>query len=219
MKKISDETAVGIKVILADDHNLFIEGLKTMLLQMKGIEVVTEAKDGEELIRKLRLYHTDLVICDIQMPKLSGIEAVRIIRKEFPEIKVLMLSMQAEMSYVKTLFELGVHGYLLKNADRQEFESAIRKIVQGSTYFSSDLMSVMMSNPFDPSKQEQEVPLTRREKEILSLIVQEFNNAAIAEKLFISLETVNSHRKNLLRKLNVKNTAGLVKYALSVGLE
>ena len=215
---IEEEKIIRTKIILADDHNLFIEGLKIMLSQMPGLEVVTEAKDGDELLLKLQLYHAHLVICDIQMPKVSGIEAVRQIRKEYPEIKILMLSMQAEMSYIKTLFEIGVHGYLLKNASREEFETAIRKILQGGNYFSSDLLSIMMSYPQGKSNLESEIVLTKREKEILSLIVQEHSNVIIAEKLFISLETVNSHRKNLLRKLNVKNTAGLVKYALVAGL-
>ncbi len=212
------ENTQKIKIILADDHKLFIEGLKTMISQMPDFEVVAEAKDGEELIRKLRLYYVDLVISDIHMPKLNGIDAVKQIRMLFPNIKILMISMQEELSYVKALFDLGVNGYLLKNANREELETAMHKIVDGGNYFSSDLMSSLMSAKKSTGNGDEEIALTRREKEILTLISQEYSNAAIAEMLFISLETVNSHRKNLLRKLNAKNTAGLVKYALSVGL-
>jgi len=206
-----------IKIILADDHNLFIQGLKSMLNQIDGLEVVAEAKDGEELLRKLRLYHADLVISDVHMPEMNGLEAVVHIKAQFPSTKILMLTMQEELSYVKRLFDLGVNGYLLKNASREELESAIKKIAQGGSYFSSDLMASLMGGS-KTNKTEENVQLTRREKEILSLICQELSNPAIAEKLFISQETVNSHRKNLLRKLNVKNTAGMVKYAMGKGL-
>jgi len=206
-----------VKIILADDHNLFIQGLKTMLNQIDGLEVVAEAKDGEELLRKLRLYHADLVISDVHMPGMNGLDAVVHIKAQFPSTKILMLTMQEELSYVKRLFDLGVNGYLLKNASREELESAIKKIAQGGSYFSSDLMASLMGGS-KTNKTEENVQLTRREKEILSLICQELSNPAIAEKLFISQETVNSHRKNLLRKLNVKNTAGMVKYAMGKGL-
>jgi DNA-binding NarL/FixJ family response regulator len=210
-------TPQRLRIILADDHSLFIDGLKTMLGQLPDIEVVAEAADGEELLRKLRLYYADLILLDIQMPKMNGLEAVRLIKMSFPDLKVIILTMHEEISYVKNLYEMGVNGYLLKNTNRDELEAAIRKVAQGGSYFSSDLITSMMSLTKDVDNG-QEVALTRREKEILSLITQELNNSAIADRLHISLETVNSHRKNLLRKLNVKNTAGLVKYAITMKL-
>jgi DNA-binding NarL/FixJ family response regulator len=148
------------------------------------------------------------------MPKMNGLEAVRQIKISFPELKIIMLTMHEEISYIKNLYEMGVNGYLLKNTTREELEVAIRKVAQGARYFSSDLITSMMSaGPENPITEA--ASLTRREKEIIALIAEELNNSAIAERLHISLETVNSHRKNLLRKLNVKNTAGLVKYAIT----
>jgi two-component system, NarL family, nitrate/nitrite response regulator NarL len=207
-----------IKLIIADDHSLFIDGLKTMLSQLPEIDVILDASDGEELLRKLRLYYADLIILDIQMPRMNGIEAVKLIKMGFPDLKIIILSMHDELSYVRTLYELGVNGYLLKNTSREELFSAIRKIAAGGSYFSSELITSMISSPRGPEGGSLISQLTRREKEILMLIAQELKNQEIAEKLHISLETVHSHRKNLMRKLQVKNTAGLVRHALSMNV-
>jgi len=215
--EISTILSTKIRIAIADDHSLFVEGLKIMLASLPDVEIVSEASNGEELLRKLRLYYTDLVLLDIQMPVMTGIEAVRQIKILFPDIKILILTMHEEMSYIKTLHDLGVNGYLLKNSNRSDLLAAIRKVAEGGSYFSSELISSIIHRNQELANDDV-VSITRREREILALITQEYNNGAIAEMLHISIETVNSHRKNLLRKLNVKNTAGLVKYAITMKL-
>jgi two-component system, NarL family, nitrate/nitrite response regulator NarL len=215
MKKKA-EAPNKLRIMLVDDHNLFIDGLKTLLSLSTDLEVIVEANNGEEMLRKLRLYYIDLILLDIQMPLMNGIDAVKQIKEHYPNISVIMLSMHDELSYVKSLYDMGVEGYLLKNTNQEELLTAIRKVADGGRYFSPDLISSIMQAKSDP--EQVTMILTRREREIIALIAQEYNNGAIADKLNISQETVNSHRKNLLRKLNVKNTAGLVKYALQIQL-
>lgn len=211
-----------IKVLLADDHELILEGLKLLLAQDERVEIVGEAYDGQEVLDKLMgIPELDIVILDINMPKKDGIEVTKEIKATYPEIKVLILSMYNRKEFVRKLVEAGTDGYILKNAGKAELLKAITALAKGEPYYGQEITQTMMKayqkskifdNPMD-------VNLSVREKEIVALIAnEEATTAEIAEKLFISPHTVDTHRKNILSKLGVKNTAGIVKYAIQTGI-
>lgn len=206
-----------IKIIIADDHQMVIDGLKALLANESDIQIIGEALNGEALLDLIRSKdHPDLVILDINMPGLDGLEAAKELRRRFPEIRILVLSMYNKPVFIKNLVEAGVAGYILKNTGHQELVNAIHKIAAGQDYFGAEVMKSMM-NSFR-GKTEVQAPLTKREEEIVKLIAKAFTTAEIAEKLFISTHTVDTHRKNLLSKLNLKNTAAIVNYAIQNGL-
>lgn len=197
-----------IRIALADDHELFRDGLKLLLPQTSEMTVIWTAKNGTEVLFRLQEECPDILLLDIQMPEINGIDVLKQTTIKYPHLKTIMLSMFVDKAYVEKVFQLGAAGYLLKNAGNIELVHAIQLVASGQKYFAHEITQTLMNAAT-------EVKLTKREEEILILITQELSNAAIAEKLFLSVETVNSHRKNLLRKLDVKNTAGLVKYALT----
>ncbi len=204
-----------INIMIADDHELFIEGMKTMLEPQSALEIKATANDGEEVLRKLKSYYIDILLLDIQMPKMNGIETARQIQLKHPETKIIVLSMHNEKAFIEKMYQYGVSGYLLKNCNKLELLNAINVVHSGNKYFSTETTLVLLGN----KKAEKvsgiiEDHLSAREKEILTLIAREENNSEIAEYLHISIHTVNTHRKNLLLKLGVKNTAGLVAYAI-----
>ncbi|MEQ9300908.1 MAG: response regulator transcription factor [Cyclobacteriaceae bacterium] len=213
--------AKSIKVLLADDHEMILDGLKLILEQQDDIEVVGEAYDGEEVLSMVRrLPELDIVILDINMPKKDGIEVTKEIKSTYPEVKVLILSMYNRKEFVKNLVEAGTDGYILKNAGKSELLRAIQALVQGEPYYGPEITKTMMKT-YQKSKvfdNPMDVNLSEREKEVVRLIANEASTAEIADKLFISPHTVDSHRKNILSKLDVKNTAGVVKYALQTGI-
>ncbi|MFZ6012529.1 MAG: response regulator [Bacteroidota bacterium] len=207
-----------IHVILADDHQVVIDGLKAILVQEDDIKVAGEALDGEKLLALLRKSDGQpiVVLLDINMPGIDGIEATKIIRQKHPHVRILILSMYNKPTFIKGLIEAGVSGYILKNTGREELLRAIRTVAGGEEYFGSEVTKTIM-NSFK-SGADPTVELTKREIEILKLVAKAYSTAEIAEKLFISTYTVDTHRKNLLSKLNLKNTAGLVNYAVQNGL-
>ncbi len=211
-----------IKVLLADDHELILEGLKLILAQDERVEIVGEAFNGQEVLDKLqRISELDIVILDINMPQKDGIEVTKEIKATYPEVKVLILSMYNRKEFVRKLVEAGTDGYILKNAGKAELLKAITSLAKGEPFYGQEITQTMMKayqkskifdNPMD-------VNLSAREKEIVALIAnEEATTAEIAEKLFISPHTVDTHRKNILAKLGVKNTAGIVKYAIQTGI-
>lgn len=210
-----------IKVIIADDHHLFIEGVRSLINSMDTIELIGELSNGQELVDTLAHTPCDVILMDINMPVLDGIEATKIIKKTYPNIKVLMLTMFSSKDYIEKLLKAGADGYLLKNTDAKELKLAIETLVNGESYFSKEVTARIMEGLQKKKQGEQFnhlIELTEREIDVLKLIVQEFTTAEIAEKLFISTHTVETHRKNLISKLNVRNIAGLVKYAMQNGL-
>ena len=193
-----------------------------MLADQPDIRCVAEAKTGTQVLQLLKENEVDLILMDINMPELNGIETCKLVKKDYPGIKILALSMFKEASMIKLMLENGASGYLLKNAGQDEVLEAIRKVHLGQEYYSFDVLQTVMrsltkkgeenkSKPFIPS-------LTRREKQVLQLIVDEYTTAEIADKLFISFGTVETHRRNLLMKLDARNTAGLVRMALEYKL-
>jgi DNA-binding NarL/FixJ family response regulator len=210
-----------IKVLIADDHKIFRDGVRSILDKEKDIEVVAEAATGKEVMEKLSKGTVDVLVLDMDIGKPGGIEVTEMVRKDYPEVRVLILSMIGLHEFVIQALEKGATGYLLKNTGKDEVLTAIRSVAKGDSYFSKEVSAILIEqlhNPAAGKKGMENVPLSAREVEVLKLIAQEFSNPEIAEKLFISIRTVDTHRRNLLQKLEVRNTAGLVKYAIQKGL-
>ena len=214
-----------IKVIIVDDHKIIRVGLRGMLERENDIEVTGEAGNGDEVMNVLAQHPSHVVLMDIDLGETSGIEATKKIKEVYPAIHVLGLTMHEEPSYIIKMLEAGASGYLLKNAGREELLSAIHTVAKGDSYFSQKVSATLLQsitqrkNPEESAlKKPNQTPLTDREIEVLRLISQEYSNGEIAEKLFISIRTVDTHRRNLLEKLQVKNTVGLVKYAIDKGV-
>jgi DNA-binding NarL/FixJ family response regulator len=211
-----------IRIIIVDDHQMFLEGLTALLRGEPQIEVVDVALNGKQLLDKIKDLAVDVVVSDINMPEMDGIELSKQLKKEYPKVKTLILSTHNDAQMIGKCIQNDVDGYLLKNAEKQELLKALSAIVEGEKYFAQEVKSEYMKTVFSEGgaakDKENLAPLSRREKEILIHIAMEHTTQEIAEKLFISQNTVNTHRKNLMSKLNAKNTAGLVKYAIQQGL-
>ncbi|CAM1343165.1 response regulator [Tenacibaculum amylolyticum] len=208
-----------IRLLIADDHVLFLEGIKKLLQTNPKFEVVETVTNGIALLEALKKKTVDIVILDLSMPEMDGIEACKHMRNKFPDIKILILSTHSHLQLVVRLIKYGVSGYLLKNIVQEELFLALEEIYKGNTYFSKEIQEKKEDNDRKIRIHKNSITeLSRREKEILLLIVAENTTQEIADKIFISTNTVNTHRRNLLSKLNVKNTAGLVKYAYENGL-
>lgn len=205
----------NIKVILVDDHNLFRNGLKLLLSGQANIEVVAEASDGSELLAILDEIEVDIILVDIEMPVMNGIEATRLALAKHPELKVISLSMYGEEEYYYRMIDAGVKGFILKNSEISEVVKAIQLVYNGGTYFSSDVLYNVVKNIKTVSKAPNNlVPLSEREKEVLDQICKGLSNQEIADILYISKRTVEKHRSSLLSKTNTKNTAQLVMHAI-----
>lgn len=205
-----------IKVYIIDDHPMVIEGVKSLLSDSEKIEVVGSATDGYVALEKLIENRADIILVDINLNDMNGIDLCRILKEKFPQVKVLGLSTFKERSYITRMIEAGASGYLLKNAAKDEIEEAVDLAYRGKLYLSMEVTEIITK---PTSLQNNTVPLlTSREKEVLQLIAEGLTNNDIAAQLFISPLTVDSHRKNLLAKFGVKNTAAMIKYALDFGL-
>jgi len=202
-----------IKILIADDHKVFRDGIIAILEDVKDISVIAEASDGREVLDRLKEVQPDVILMDITMGDTNGIDTTKLVKTTYPNIKVLALSMHSESGYIVKMLEVGASGYLLKDAGKEEMENAIRVIAKGNTYYSQQVSSIIVQHLTNPG-----VPLTKRETEVLKLIAEEYSNPEIAKELFISIRTVDTHRRNLLEKLQAKNTAGLVKYAIKHGI-
>lgn len=207
-------------IVLADDHVLLRDGIKRIIEESQDLRIVAEASDGFELLRVLKQYDVDMVLLDISMPGLRGIEAAREIKISHPDIKVLILTMHKKKEYVRYAFSAGADGYLLKEATGDELFDAIGAIRNGENYvsnaFSKELTSELIQLYRSGGKLKAEV-LTHREKEVLKLIAEGKSSKEIAELLFISIYTVNNHRAKIIKKLGLKKTADLVRYAIREG--
>jgi len=205
----------NVRIVLADDHKILLDSLNFVLKKQPNIEVVATVNNGAELLSILNKTPIDVILMDIQMPELDGFEAAVSIRARYPQVKILVLSMHNDRSYIERMYELGVAGYVLKTADIDEIIEAIHKVALGGSYFTPDIILSAMNRSSDQSG---EIKLTRRERQVIELIAKENSNVQIAEILNLSVGTINSYRKNLLKKLNVKNTAGLVRFAMNHGI-
>ncbi|MBX7093973.1 MAG: response regulator transcription factor [Flavobacteriales bacterium] len=212
------------KVLLVDDHKIIRDGIKAIFKPTDGIQIVGECEDGDEVLDFLKNHEVDVILMDINMKRLNGIEATELVKQDYPDVNVIALSMYNEEGFISRILKAGAIGYLLKNAGKQEIISAINSAAEGKSYFDKEVAEVMMSkflrvdNGAKKAKNNQFLisidDLTKREIEVIKLITEELTTQEISEKLFISPRTVDSHRRNLLQKIGVKNTAGLVKFAL-----
>jgi len=201
---------IPIKVFIIDDHQMIIEGIKSLLLNESSVELVGSANTAKNCLQFFRMKTADVILMDINLPDTSGIDLSKIIKKEYPDVKIIALSTHNQGTYVRKMLESGATGYLLKNADKFEILKAIGAVFEGNTYLTFEAERALR---YENELQKNLPKLTKREKEVLILIAEGFKNIQISEKLFISIDTVDSHRKNLYTKLNVKNTAMLIRFA------
>lgn len=210
-----------INILLADDHKLVIDGIRLMLENEVDLQCIAEANNGQEVLIILEKEAVDVILLDINMPILNGLEAMKKIRQQFPAVKVLALSMLQEVALIKKMIKNGADGYLLKNAGKEEVIHAIREVQQGRKYYSSEVSAIIMDSLSERKKQIAKSPfpkLSRREKQVMQLIIDEYTTQEIADKLFISIGTVETHRRNMLIKLGARNSIGLVRICLEYGL-
>lgn len=207
-----------IKVFVTDDHELYLEGLCLLLKKQEGIEVVGSCLNAGDLLKNLSSLQIEILLLDVHLPDMEEEELLKKIRQIKPDMKVLYLTMMRGTRYIHKLMKYGLQGYLLKNAGIEELKLAIQTVATGGTYYSKEINIMDVNNDFRNTitiddKQVDEI-LSKREIEILKLICKEYSNAEIADKLFLSISTVETHRKNLISKLGVNNTVGLVKFAI-----
>lgn len=207
-----------IKVFVTDDHELYLEGLCLLLKKQAGVEVTGNCLTAAALLQQLPMLDVDVLLLDVHLPDMEEEELLRKIREIKPQVRILYLTMMRGTRYIHKLMKYGLQGYLLKNTGIEELRTAIQTVAAGGTHFSKEINIMESGQDFRNTitiddKQVDEI-LSRREIEILKLICKEYSNAEIAEKLFLSISTVETHRKNLIAKLGVNNTVGLVKFAI-----
>ncbi len=207
-----------IRLAIIDDHAVVLDGLKTMLKTFENLEVLYTTQSGHQLLEHFQSDLPDVLLMDIQMPEISGIDLCKQITKQHPSVKIIAFTSFDDSNYVKQIFRSGAKGYLLKNSDKQTIVKAVETVMQNKEYMDDAIKKILLQESITGQRRSIfEVPLTKREKEILKLIADGLSSQEIANKLFISLRTVETHRLNLNQKLDVKNTAGLVKEALKRG--
>ena len=205
-----------IRVFLADDHKLIRDAIASHLKKCDDVVVVGEAADGNEVLEKMKTIETDILLLDINMEGMDGMECAAHMNVLYPKVKVIILSMYDNSLYIKQMIKNGVVGYLLKHSDESEIINAIRTVNEGNTYYDNAVIDGVMKSFGDKEKsgpEPEDVNLTPREEEIMELIIKEYSNQEIANELFISTRTVDAHKRNLLEKTNSKNLVGLIKYA------
>ncbi len=203
-----------IKILIADDHDIVLDGYKSILSSTENIQVIATANNGLEVLNALQSNQVDVVLLDINMPKMDGLETTQKIQKEFPTTKILILTMFGDAAHIKQMVDIGVDGYLLKNSDKQTLIRAIESVSEGKSFFDADVTKMIL-NKFKQTiaVDEENILLSERELEIITLVAQGISNADIAEKLFLSPHTVKTHRKNINFKLNIHNPAELINFA------
>jgi DNA-binding NarL/FixJ family response regulator len=204
----------NIKIAIVDDHKILREGIKRMLHDIKNTEIVIEASNGEEFIKQIGFITPDLAIVDINMPVMNGEQAVKLAKEKLPDLKILILSMLNSEDYYNTFNQLGVDGYLLKESDYEEFYRAINSVMNGGKYFSQELLINLIQSRNEGKK----FKFTKRETEILKLICSGFSTQEIADKLFLSVRTVDKYRSDMINKTGVSNSISLVLFAIKNGL-
>lgn len=212
-----------IRILLADDHSIVRSGLRSLFRTTREFVVVGEAANGEDAVRLAARLHPDIAIIDISMPKMNGIEATKLIKQRHPDIKVLILTIHENEEYIYEMIRAGANGYVLKDAEKQEIFTAVRTVASSEPFFSPSVSKLIIQNiakkrEEEPRAVNSNLRLTKREEEVLQLVVQGLTSREIAEKLCLSISTVNTHRTNLMQKLDIHETAGLVRFAIQEGL-
>ena len=216
------------RILIADDHDVVRSGLKMLLRSRGEFSIVAEAADGEEAVRLVEKHRPDVAILDISMPKLDGIEATRLMKLNHPSLKVLILTVHEDEEYAVQVLRAGASGYLLKNAGKKEIFDAVRSVISGGRYFSPGISNLIVDGFVKRSgdggpggRTERETApsvLTARETEVLQYIARGYTNREIADALCLSFRTINTHRANLMQKLDIHDTAGLVRHAITTGI-
>jgi DNA-binding NarL/FixJ family response regulator len=202
-----------MNLLIADDHTLFIEGLSMLVSRIEDVHIVGDAKNGKQVIELCQSQKVDLILMDLEMPEMGGIEATEVIKRDFPNIKIVAVTMLNDYNTIKKALRSGMDGYVVKNLGIAELQNAIETVMNGQIYMSPEITTILALGVAGRKPNQAYVPdLTKREKEVIKLIIDGLTNELIAERLFLSPLTVSTHRKNVLSKLNLKNTAMLVKY-------
>ncbi|HTX18408.1 MAG TPA: response regulator transcription factor [Bacteroidota bacterium] len=210
-----------IRLLIVDDHPLVREGLRSCLVQEKHLEIVGEAADGQEAIRMAKSTLPDIILLDINMPGMNGLEAARLLMKSSPKSKILILTMHDSKEYVNRMVSTGAHGYMLKDSPPSELVTAIEVVHGGGTFFSPKISETVMSEYVKSVRtrgKKGSVELSRRETEVLVLIAEGLGNKEIASRLFVSVRTIETHRERIIKKLDIHTVAGLTRYALTKGI-
>ncbi len=200
-----------IGTIIADDHIIFRKGLRTVLNEIPFIKVVAEASDGNELLKILQKNPADIILMDINMPGMTGIEATKRITEKYPETDVIALTMHEEIGYFNKMIEVGAKGFLLKKTNREQLETAIKTVFHGETYFAEEFS---LSIPKNKTVKKNKIIISDREKEVLKLIAKGLSNIEIAEKLHLSKRTIDGHKSRLFEKTDAKNAPNLIMFAI-----
>ncbi|MEO8934909.1 MAG: response regulator transcription factor [Xanthomarina sp.] len=206
-----------INIIIADDHLMFLEGINTILSDMEEIAEIHLATEGKQVLRLLNQFEIGLIISDINMPKMDGIELLTEIKKNHGYVKIIMLSMLDNHRTVHKVIQKGADGFVPKFTNKEELQKAVRTVLNQESYFSDSIKQRYMESVFERKKYKN-IEISPREKEVLALLAEELTSKEISEKLFISVNTVETHRKNILLKTGSKTTTGAVKYAIESGL-
>jgi DNA-binding NarL/FixJ family response regulator len=217
-------TAKKIRILIADDHSVVRRGLRSLLEAAQGFSIVAECTDGEQVLQMVEKYNPDVVMLDISMPKMNGIETTRILKRQHPDVRVLMLTIHESEEYVYQVIRAGADGYVLKSADKKELWTAVRSVTDGGRFFSPGVSNIIVSQFTNRLRDDRAAgiagvrSLTPRENEVLRCIAQGKTSRAIAAELLLSIRTVNTHRANLMQKLDIHEKAGLVRYAIQNGI-
>ncbi|MCB9186738.1 MAG: response regulator transcription factor [Flavobacteriales bacterium] len=206
-----------IRVLIADDHEMIRNGLLSLIRGESDIHVVETAENGKQAVELCEKRDVDVALMDIMMPEMNGVEATRLIKEKRPETKVLAVTINDEPRFIKELIAAGASGYILKHSTKDEILRAIREVASDRQHFGADVLS-KISSEFAQVNTKKAPMLTKKESEVLKLIAQEYTNQEIAEKVGCGIRTVDTHKRNLIKKLEVKNVVGLVKYALKMGV-
>lgn len=210
-----------IRIVLADDHRLVLDGLRSLIEKVEDFQVVAEATNGKQLVDILKALPADIALVDIDMPIRSGLEAIREINREGMSVKCIALTMHKERGMVQKVMQAGAFGYVLKNIDQEDLIAIIRKVGKGAKVLDEEVETILTGGSYQTKASYQHIEisneLTEREVEILTMIAQGLSNKEIGEALFISHRTVDTHRTNLMKKLDVHNIAGLIRYAIRSG--
>jgi two-component system response regulator NreC len=211
-----------LSIVLADDHTILREGLRALLTADSNFEIVGEARDGREAVRCVEKLGPDLLLIDLSMPRMSGMDAIREIKKRYPETKIIALTVHKTEEYLLTTLQAGADGYVLKDATHDELILAIKNVMGGNSYLSPGVSEKVIEGYLEGKKSNQSLSswesLSQREREVLKLIAEGYKNKEIAGDLCISLKTVEKHRANLMKKLDLHNAAALTVYAMDKGL-
>ena len=206
-----------VSIIIADDHEIFRKGLIAVLNEIPFIKVVAEASNGVELLKILKNTPTNIILMDIKMPQMDGIETTKKVTEQYPNISVIALTMHEGIGYFNQMIEAGAKGFLLKNTNKQQLQDAIAAVSDGQTYFSGEFSTLLnISNTYTPKKLN--IDISEREKQVLELICKGLSNAEIAQKLGLSQRTIDGHKARLFEKTGAKNSANLVLFAIKNGI-